>query len=260
MNPITASEKIESLARIAGVAVPRNAPLVCAPAGWTRIINEQMIDDSVAGGAEKPFDEEGTPKTPFPFMRCVWPPSGHNGYQFSAKGVIFQRGFSIRGVIEKTVNEFSALFRCDHKESGELTEMFQDGEWRELIDEEIRGQVTGTFYSMLWFFNSNIMHTVKVSPPVGKANGKSKEWKEAREFYTVVHRRHAANAKGVAQGAVVGDKTSSLTAHSRRAHVRILKDPRFKLSVGKKIWVKSCWVGPKQWQDAESKQVYTIVP
>ena len=34
---------------------------------------------------------------------------------------------------------------------------------------------------------------------------------------------------------------------------------RYCLPSGKRLWVRSCWVGPKEWVDAESKQVYRVV-
>ncbi len=94
--------------------------------------------------------------------------------------------------------------------------------------------------------------------------GKSVEWTKAREHYTIIHRTHSANDKRLAIGAVVNndDKKQILRiAHSRRAHVRLLKNPKFKRDANgaiRQVTVKDTWCGPKEWKDG-SGQIYKIV-
>lgn len=104
-------------------------------------------------------------------------------------------------------------------------------------------------------------HIVAVRPD---KQGKSVEWIRSREHYTIIHRTHAANNKTVKSGSVVEnneEKHLTRLAHSRRAHYRILKHPKFKRDpngIEKRIMVKNTWVGPKEWRD-NSGQIYKIV-
>lgn len=89
--------------------------------------------------------------------------------------------------------------------------------------------------------------------------GKSVEWLRAREHYTVIHRNHAANSATVKEGATVSDHGNlQRLAHSRRAHTKLLKHPRYRFKLGQRIFVRASWVGPKEWQDTAG-QTYTIV-
>jgi hypothetical protein len=115
---------------------------------------------------------------------------------------------------------------------------------------------SGVYHLINYAFMSQLMQPVEVRSPC--ANSGAVEFTQAIKHYTVVHRRHAANRKDVAAGSVIRDTTKQLTAHSRRAHFRILKSEKWGVNVGKKILVRACWVGPKEWIDAESKQIYRI--
>jgi hypothetical protein len=119
--------------------------------------------------------------------------------------------------------------------------------------------VCAPFLIMAYYYASGLFQPITSAPPREKQISKSSEWIKARTFYTVVHRRHAANSKSVQQGATVADNSCLKTAHSRRAHFRILRSEKWGASIGKRIMVRACWVGPKEWIDSESKQVYTVV-
>lgn len=93
--------------------------------------------------------------------------------------------------------------------------------------------------------------------------GKSVEWMTAREHYTVIHRYHPANNEAIAEGAAVAaesdDVTIKRTAHSRRAHTRLLSSAKFRFKQGQRVFVRACWCGPKEWKDEGGKQIYRIL-
>lgn len=99
------------------------------------------------------------------------------------------------------------------------------------------------------------LHLAKVSP---KADGRSVEWMKAREHYIFVHKNSPINKKGASGKDFDPNKEIKRTAHSRIAHYRLLKHPRYKAKRGTLIWVRSTWVGPKEWEDA-SGQIYKLV-
>jgi hypothetical protein len=87
---------------------------------------------------------------------------------------------------------------------------------------------------------------------------KSVEWCRSREHYVILDRKHPANARSVAVGSKVEDnRTLSRQAHTRRAHARILRHPRFGDNIGKLIRVAATWVGPREWKCNNS--VYKLV-
>lgn len=106
------------------------------------------------------------------------------------------------------------------------------------------------------FINPHL-HLCKVSPKTPQ--GKSVIWQKAREHYVLIHKSHVANRKESIGKKIINDgPTIDRMAHSRRAHFRLLKSPKFKHKQGQKIWIKSIWVGPKEWTD-RSGQIYRIV-
>lgn len=92
--------------------------------------------------------------------------------------------------------------------------------------------------------------------------GKSVEWVKAREHYTIIHRHHPANSEAVTEGASITESESKIlerTAHSRRAHTRLLSSPKFRFKQGLRVFVRACWCGPKEWKDEGGKQIYKIL-
>jgi len=115
------------------------------------------------------------------------------------------------------------------------------------------------FSPLHWFildYNSPFNFSAKVTPD---KKGKSVEWLQTRTHYVLINRHHPANDKAVMKGAKVapGDEYIQRRAHSRRAHARILRSPRFRNKVGQTIRVKACWVGPDEWQQFGS--IYKMV-
>jgi len=104
-------------------------------------------------------------------------------------------------------------------------------------------------------------HIVSIRP---EKQGKSVEWTKSREHYTIIHRSHSANNKKIPMGSTVeqnSGRTITRIAHSRRAHLRILRSPKFKRDANgdfKKLTIQESWVGPKEWRDG-SGQIYKIV-
>lgn len=92
--------------------------------------------------------------------------------------------------------------------------------------------------------------------------GKSIEWTRAREHYTIIHRHHPANNEAVSEGAAITESEAAIlkrTAHSRRAHTRLLSSPKFRFKQGLRVFVRACWCGPKEWKDEGGKQIYRIL-
>lgn len=97
----------------------------------------------------------------------------------------------------------------------------------------------------------------KKHPPIPQ--GKSILWAKAREHFVLLHKSHSANNReSVGRHVIQDGQTVDRVAHSRRAHFRMLRSPKFKHKQGQRIWIQSAWVGPKEWSD-KSGQIYRIV-
>lgn len=107
----------------------------------------------------------------------------------------------------------------------------------------------GWFRTLAWFIREYMSPQNFVAKVTPDKKGKSVEWLESRTHYVILNRNHPANSKTAEKGAKItpGDEYIKKRAHSRRAHARILRSPRFKNKVGKTIRVKACWVGPDEW-------------
>lgn len=106
------------------------------------------------------------------------------------------------------------------------------------------------------FLNPHI-HLCYRAPQLPK--GRHVSWQKAREHYVLLHKSHAANTRAAIGKKTIHDgATIDRVAHSRRAHFRMLRSPKFKNKQGHRIWVQSAWVGPKEWTD-RSGQIYRIV-
>lgn len=97
--------------------------------------------------------------------------------------------------------------------------------------------------------------TAVVSPD---RSGKSVKWIQAREHYTVIHRKHPANTVGFNGRVTESSAVIERLAHSRRAHTRLLKSARYTFKRGQRVPVRASWVGPKEWRDTAG-QVYKIL-
>lgn len=104
------------------------------------------------------------------------------------------------------------------------------------------------------FFNPSL-HLVSVCK---KAESKSPEWFQQRQHFIFVHKNCPINQRDQSRKHFDPNVEIKRTAHSRRAHYRLLKSPRYKSKRGTLVFVRSAWVGPKEWEDA-SGQIYRIV-
>jgi hypothetical protein len=109
-------------------------------------------------------------------------------------------------------------------------------------------------------FLSSSHHPALVSPD---PRGRSVEWLAPRSHIVLIHRSCGINNAKFATGSKTEttakySQSIKKISHARRAHFRILRSPRFIRKIGAKIFVKSTWVGPKEWEDATG-QVYKII-
>ena len=105
-----------------------------------------------------------------------------------------------------------------------------------------------------WFLQDVNCPTNFVASVTPNKQGKSIEWLKARTHYVILNRKHPANTKGLTSGVKVVNTPQSLKrqAHCRRAHTRLLSNPRYKGKVGIRINVRATWVGPKEWEQEGS--------
>ena len=122
----------------------------------------------------------------------------------------------------------------------------------------LRDQSQAIFTSICWFIREVSSGGNFIASVHPDKQGKSVEWIKARTHYVLIHKAHPANQKDIQAGAKVkeDDKSMKRQAHSRRAHIRILRSHRFKNKVGQTIRVKACWVGPDTWKQFGS--IYKI--
>jgi hypothetical protein len=105
-----------------------------------------------------------------------------------------------------------------------------------------------------WFLQEVNCPTNFVASVTPNKKGKTIAWLKARTHYVILNRKHPANTKGLTSGGKVVTTQQSLKrqAHCRRAHTRLLSNPRYKGKVGLRINVRATWVGPKEWEQEGS--------
>jgi len=258
-------EQFESQMSVLGFKVlNRNIPLFVLPDGW----RESLFDKEFISTLDKTVfrGQDNTPLLPFDQFRLFFedkkngvPPScAIVSKDYSTLHKKWGVSIAVRSPHGTHTVAFVSMEDGDNSSQQYAYSIcsYIDGKWKDVTSEP--GLITAPFLGALavWYFTSRSMQRVEVSP---NTQGKSVEWVKARSYYTVVHRRHAANNKRIPIGSIVANKTRQLTAHARKAHTRILRSAYYSKKQGQQIWVKSTWVGPKEWQDAESKQIYRIV-
>lgn len=79
-------------------------------------------------------------------------------------------------------------------------------------------------------------------------------WVASRSHYLIIDNDESKTIShsGVSRSF---DGTITRAMHARRAHFRTLRHERFKTNVGKKVWVHSCWVGPKNGKGRMQKSI-----
>lgn len=130
-----------------------------------------------------------------------------------------------------------------------------DGEEDEEVKRDMSSSGLLTLLKLAADCTNPSLHPVTVSKD---GASRSIEWMKQREHIIFVHKNSPINKAGANGKAFKVDAELKRSAHSRRAHYRLLKSPRYKSKRGTVIFVRSCWVGPKEWEDA-SGQIYKIV-
>ena len=127
-----------------------------------------------------------------------------------------------------------------------------------MIKTDVLWSVSGEWLQKLCMdFCNPHLYLCKKHPPIPA--GKSVLWQKAREHYVLLHKTHAANKReSVGKKMIEDGPLVDRIAHSRRAHYRLLRSPKFRHKQGQRIWVQSAWVGPKEWTD-RAGQIYRIV-
>lgn len=127
------------------------------------------------------------------------------------------------------------------------------------FDAGLKDFILWAFYRLLGFIYEVSLPSNFVASVTPDKKGKSVEWVKARTHYVILHKAHPANSKDVSSGSTVtrSDESIKRQAHTRRAHARILRSPRFRNKVGLTIYVKATWVGPSEWK--ESGSIYRMV-
>lgn len=228
-----------------------------------------IVWDQCAGsGYDKSLAEfqNGFPKLPFPNFRAdITMSSG--GKKVKAKGWVVSYNYGDDPFYEVAIEmggdriAFAYIsfvngrplghdcYFCRVKKKFVLESLFEKKDWAYMFWQWV--------VQMSFDFQNPHFHCTKVSPP--NPAKKSAEWVKAREHYVLLHKSHPANQKiEVNRRQAANTDTVDRAAHSRRAHYRMLRSPRFRNKIGQRVWVKSAWCGPKEWTD-RSGQIYRIV-
>lgn len=129
----------------------------------------------------------------------------------------------------------------------------QSGEQRD----SIRKKIAAVIANLCSDFGNPHFYLCKKSPTIPQ--GKTVHWQKQREHFVFLHKSHTANSKqSIGKKCIEDGSTVDRSAHSRRAHSRLLSSPKFKHKQGQRVWVRSAWCGPKEWTD-RSGQIYKIV-
>ena len=131
----------------------------------------------------------------------------------------------------------------------------------EIANNPIRTQyLQAVWTSICWFIREVSSLSNFIASVIPDKKSKSVEWVKARTHYVLLHKAHPANSKQVAAGATVSRNAESIKrqAHTRRAHARVLRSPRFRNKLGLTIYVKATWVGPSEWK--ENGSIYRMAP
>jgi hypothetical protein len=150
--------------------------------------------------------------------------------------------------------EYKAMVRADHKWILDWSESAAGDGISEVISAAMDCFISFAIDAML---PSTHIATVRPDQP-----GRSVEWLRQRTHYTLITHGHPANNPNVREGGnVVSDPKAELRrmAHARRAHYRELRAARFRFARGKRVFVRASWVGPKEWREEGSRQIYRIL-
>lgn len=104
--------------------------------------------------------------------------------------------------------------------------------------------------------SSHNKRIVEVCPSL---NAPEMEWLQGRKHFVILSNREAAERSADSEAfKVKACEPITRMAHARRAHLRVLRSPKFRHKMGKRIFVKETWVGPKEWMD-KSQSTYKVL-
>lgn len=275
MNPVRIIERIGQLDKIAfGPSASGRLPLLTLPSGWHLLLSRLSAHEDMG----RILIENNQWRMPFPSFTYWLPgykcPANHDSL-LDQWGVVRvsedRRSVSIAGESKYPDMDVigNRLFkhRVSLSDSGQkldLVQFYMRGKWHRVPNSDADAKCIGfggmghEIFEIAYHYQSGAMHPVEVSPC--RKQGKSVEWVKARSFYSVVHRSHPANNATVKEESIVSGRHDCMqrSAHSRRAHFRILRSARWGASTGKLVWVRSAWVGPREWIDEASRQIYRV--
>lgn len=124
----------------------------------------------------------------------------------------------------------------------------------EVSEQDFRDAV-GSLMEILYLCSLVRRHyTVRVTEKKDDAR-KVTTWNKPKPHHLILAAEHAKQLGG---GVRDFNGEITLAMHKRRAHLRLLSSPYYKHKMGEKVWVKSCWVGPKEWEGSDGK-IYKVL-
>lgn len=109
--------------------------------------------------------------------------------------------------------------------------------------------------SFAFMVNHPAHHAVSVRPSLMASVGRSVEWVKSKTHYIILDN---SAARRLRNGKPVDESKITRAAHNRRAHWRRLTSDRFTKAKGRKLWVRSAWIGPKEWEGTDRK-IYKLL-
>jgi hypothetical protein len=142
-----------------------------------------------------------------------------------------------------------------------------DGKWimepiGPVLADHLNEMITAAVNCLVAFAIDAMLPNTHIAAVTPSKPCKSVQWRKAREHYTLISHGHPANTATMREGSTVRvdeQLERERMAHARRAHFRTLKSDRFRFAKGKQILVRATWVGPKEWRDEGSGQIYRIL-
>ena len=184
-----------------------------------------------------------------------------HSHETSVKMWVYHHDGVLRGAFQRMEQKWDKeavfSFQTGKVKGEEMAVSFRmGGEYVEpsKFDADLKYFILLVFYRLLGFIYEVSLPSNFVASVSPDKKGKSVEWTKARTHYVILHKVHPANSKGVKEGTNITRSSESIKrqAHTRRAHARILRSPRFRNKVGLTIYVKATWVGPSEWKEAGS--------
>jgi hypothetical protein len=162
--------------------------------------------------------------------------------------------------------EGTVLYNSAFRYGGHWVRMQENMSLRdiEIIREMEKSYANAALDSLAAFALDSMCPTAHVAMVKPDTPNRSVEWTRQRTHYTLIYHGHPASRLKPQNGSVPTvranpDEELTRMAHARRAHFKTLQHPRYRYKRGQRIFVRAAWVGPKEWRDDGSKQIYKIL-